>query len=71
MDIAFIVIAYLIILIFGYFRVLKERRTAEKVYFILSMAVSLTVLLLKSLDLISFHPTMALTELFYRLNLMP
>lgn len=71
MDIAFIVSVYLIILIFGFFRTLKERRAAEKIYFILTMVVSLTVLLLKSLDLISFHPTMELTGLFHRLNLMP
>ncbi|MGI6176618.1 MAG: hypothetical protein ACOYJC_10785 [Christensenellales bacterium] len=71
MEIAFILVFFLAVLIWGFFGKTQERTRAENVFYATALGIGLTVLLLKALDLWDFNPTLALTELFAGLNLLP
>ena len=70
MDIAFILIFFMAITIFGLIGRWKDRNKWENVLYISAIIVSAAVLLLKGLDLLPWSPVTALTEVFDNLGLL-
>lgn len=71
MEISFILFFFLTVPTFGLLRKWKDHNKSENIFYISTIAISLAVLLLKSLDLLPFNPVMNLTELFDALGLLP
>lgn len=50
MDIAIIILFFIVVIIFGFCRGIHHRTKSENAFYVLCIAISLSVLLLKSFD---------------------
>lgn len=65
MDIAVIVVFFLSVFLFGFLRGLRGRTPSENVFYGVCAALSLTVLLLKSLDVPILDPIKLLSRMLH------